>query len=238
MHPANPQQGPLRTAVTRRLEDLRWRLLLVGLAAVALIGIPVALVAPDTTPLLWFALLSVAANGPLSPIFPVAFEPLIIEAAKYSSAIWVTLVGLAVYMLMESLNYVLYASVLRHRRLDSLRQHRWSQRSVDYFARSPFLTVWVFAFTPLPFWVARLMAIFHHYRFAHYFAATALGRLPRIYLYAWLGASFQVPGVVLLLLAAGATLLLVVWRSAKGRPVLAETVLDAAEDPEEPPAAR
>lgn len=218
------------------LQGLRWRLLFLGLVTVALIGVPVALTVPGTQPLLWFALLSVAANGPLSPLFPVAFEPLIIEAGKHSAALWVTLVGLGVYMMMEAFNYFLYAWVLHHRRLSGLRQRPWVRRSVGAFARAPFLTIVVFAFTPLPFWAARVLAILNRYPLPQYFTATALGRLPRIYLYAWLGASFQVPGVILLSLVAGTTVLLIAWRRARGQPVLEETVLDASEP--ESPAAR
>jgi uncharacterized membrane protein YdjX (TVP38/TMEM64 family) len=190
------------------------------------LSIPVLLYLPQFTPLVWFALLAVPANSPLSPITPVAFEPLIMEAAKHSGPLEVTLVGLGVYLYMEYLNWHLYRWVLDRRRLQALKQKRWIIRSVEYFARAPFVTTVVFAFTPLPFWVARVLAIYNTYPLARFMGATALGRLPRIFLYAWLGATLSLPSILLATAAIGATVIVVAWRVSKRSRILEDPVLD------------
>lgn len=206
--------------------DRRWDLLVRGTGLIGLLGIPVALFLPVATPLVWFALLAVPANSPLSPILPTAFEPLIMEAAKHSAAIWVTVVGTAVYMYMEYLNYHLYAWVLDRDRFAKLREKKWVERSVGFFTRSPFVTVVVFAFTPLPFWVVRILSIYGGYSVPRFMVACALGRFPRIFIYAWLGAALAVPGTILLVLALGSAVLIVAMRLARGQAVIEDTVLD------------
>src|SRR3990172_7686190 len=94
---------------------------------------------------------------------PPAPEPIIIEAAKYARPLSVSLVALAVYLSTEYVNWYLYGWVLHGRRAAWLREQRWVQRGVESFARAPFVTVAVFAFTPLPFWAARGLAILKRY---------------------------------------------------------------------------
>ena len=211
--------------------DRRWDMLVRGAGIVALIGVPIAYSAPGSAPLVWFALVSVPANSPLSPILPTAFEPVIMEAAKYASTLSVAVVGTAVYMLMEYLNYHLYAWVLTRDRFVALREKKWVRRSVGSFARAPFGTVFVFAFTPLPFWVARILSIYRGYSVPRFMSACALGRFPRILLYAELGAALVVPSVLLALVAVGTGGLVVAWKVVGGKAILEDTVLDTEIEP-------
>lgn len=211
--------------MTKPRGDRRWDLLLRATGLIALIGIPVVLLHPNATPLVWFAVGAIPANSPLSPITPVAFEPLIMEAAKHSPVIVVTLVGLAAYMYTEYLNFHLYKWVLEGKRLGPLRERRLAQRALKWFARAPALAIVVFAFTPLPFWVARVLAIYRGYPTQNYMLATAAGRLPRIYFYAWLGEKLMVPSLLLLSAAVGATLLVVTVKLARRQALLREEAL-------------
>ncbi len=206
--------------------DRRWDLFLRATCAVVLLAIPVLHFFPDSGLLVGYAIASVVTNSPLSPVVPVAFEPLIMEAAKYTSILNVTVIGLVAYMYTEYLNWHLYRWVLDRKRLATLRKKPWVERSVASFARAPFLTTVVFAFTPLPFWVSRILAIYQRYPFWHFMAATAVGRAPRILLYAWLGAALNVPTVLLASAAVGATLLVVAIRLARRQPVLEDAALD------------
>jgi uncharacterized membrane protein YdjX (TVP38/TMEM64 family) len=209
--------------------DRRWDILIRATGAIALIGIPIVLYFPQAMPLVWLAIASVPANSPLSPLTPVAFEPLIMEAAKYAAPIAVTCVALSVYMYMEYLNFHLYRWVLNRERLKGLRQKSAVRKSVGYFARAPFVTIVVFAFTPLPFWVARILCIYDGYSVPRFMFATTLGRLPRIYLYAWLGAALSLPTVLLASTAVGATLIVVAWRLYRRRPLLHDSLLDGSD---------
>lgn len=212
--------------MTKPRGDRRWDLLVRATGLVALLGIPVVVFFPQATPLVWFAVAAIPANSPLSPITPVAFEPLIMEAAKHSAAIEVTLVGLGAYMYMEYLNFHLYKWVLERRRLQRFKEHKWVKRALRGFSRAPAVVILVFAFTPLPFWTVRILAIYRKYSVARFMAATAVGRLPRIFIYAWLGERLMVPSVLLVAAAVGATAVVVAIKLAKRQALIHDEVLD------------
>jgi uncharacterized membrane protein YdjX (TVP38/TMEM64 family) len=217
------------TILLRRVGDGRWDRLLRGTGLVGLAGIALLLLVPESAVLVWLAVFALPANSPLSPILPTAFEPLIMEATRYERALPVGLVALAAYMYTEYLNYHLYAFVLSSERFARLRERRWVRWGTERFSQAPFATVVIFAFTPLPFWVARCLAILHRYSFRSYMVATAVGRLPRFLAYAWLGAVLEAPSVVLLGVALGGGAAVIAWRLARGERVLDEPVLDAVE---------
>ena len=148
---------------------------------------------------------------------PAALEPLVMEAAKYEKAIWVTLVALTTYVYMEYLNWHIYRWVLDRDLLSRFRDHRRVRTAVRYFARYPFTTTVVGAATPFPCWVIRVLAVLHGYPLRPYLIAIAIGRFPRIYLYAWLGGVLRIPTVVLLAVVVGSTAVVLVHRLVSRR---------------------
>jgi uncharacterized membrane protein YdjX (TVP38/TMEM64 family) len=158
-------------------------------------------------------------------VLPTAFEPLLMEAARYQTVPAVALTALGVALYAEFLNWHIYAWVLSWERLATVRDRPWVRRAVLWFARWRFGTVVTFAFTPLPFWVVRCVAILEGYDVRRFLLAAAIGRLPRYLLYAWAGAALQVPSVLLLVVALGTGVLVIAWRFWRGIPVLADVVL-------------
>ena len=213
-------------AATRSLGDRRWDLFIRGTGVVVLVAIPVAIAFPHLVPLVWLLVLSLPANSPLSPILPTMFEPIIMEAAKYERAIWVTLVACAGYMYMEYLNWHAYGWLLDRQSLAGFRAHAWVRRGVRYFSGMPFWTVAVFAFTPLPFWAARILAILYGYPLGKFMAATIAGRFPRWFLYAWFGAALRVPALVLIAVMVGGSAGAIVPRLLKRQRVLQDPVVE------------
>ena len=206
-----------RSIWTRPLGDRHWDLILRATALAGLVGIALVLLVPGSAVLVWFAVMSLPANGPLSPLIPAAFEPLIMEAAKYEHPLSVAVVGLAAYMLTEYANWYLYAWALSRERLAGVGTNRWVRWGIQRFSRAPFTTTIVFAFTPLPFWVARCLAILDRYPVGRFMAATTMGRFPRILIYAWLGAVLQVPTVALVAVVVGSVLFAVPWRRGRAQ---------------------
>lgn len=213
--------------------ERRWDLMIRSAGVAALLGIPIIIAFPRAIPLVWLAVLSIPANSPLSPIIPAAFEPLIMEAAKYEKAIWVTLVALCAYMYMEYLNWHAYAWVLSRRALKGLREHRLIQRSLKYFAYVPFLTVVFFALTPMPFWAIRTLAIIDGYPVRTFMTATAIGRFPRLFAYAWLGSLFRIPTLVLIGVIFGTAAIVILYKLLQGKKLLSDTVIDSAGEQDE-----
>lgn len=204
----------------RRRGDLRWDVMVRTGGIVALLAIPVVVLLPSSIPLVAFGLISLPINGPLSPLLPTAWEPLIVQTSVYSSAWSVTLVGLCAYMYMEYINWYIYAWLFRQQRLLAVRRHRWTQWAIRTFGRAPFATVIFFAFAPLPFWVVRIIAILDRYSVGRFMVATTIGRIPRIFFYAWIGATFSIPTVLLVIVGAGIPLALIVMRLVRGQRLL------------------
>lgn len=210
--------------------DRRWDVFLRATGLVALFGIPVLLLFPDSAPLVWLTVLSLPANSPLSPLLPTAFEPLIMEAAKWESVLSVTLVATAAYMYMEYVNWYVYTWVLGWERLAQLRSRPSVRWGIRMFGRSPFWMVVVFAFTPLPFFAARALAILYRYPLPRFLVATLLGRAPRYLIYAWFGEALRVPTWMLLTVIFGSAAVVIGSRLMRRVPLLAETAppVDAA----------
>lgn len=207
-------------ALCRRRLDLRWTIMLRSLGVAALLCIPVVYFLPQTAVLIAFGLISLPINGPLSPLLPTAWEPLIIETTNYYHPITVASVGFLVYMYMEYLNFYVYRWILARERLAALQQKPAVQRAVQLFGRHPFLAVFIFALTPLPFWAGRVLAIWRKYPVRPFMLATALGRYPRILAYAWLGHLLDPPRWLLIAVGAGIPLALIGQRLLRGQKLM------------------
>lgn len=190
----------------RPLGDSRWDLFLRGTALIALAAIPIAVLFPWKIPLIWFALVAVPACGPIGIVIPVALEPLIFEVSKYEAPISVTVVSMCVLLYAEYFNWRVFSWVINHDRLRSVRDRRLVRLSVEHFSRAPFATVAIVAMSPIPFWIIRAIAILNRYPIRRYFVAMTLGRLPRLFVLAWLGARLRVSTMVLVFAVAVITL--------------------------------
>ncbi len=206
-----------------------WDLFVRATAIVGLVGIPVILFVPGSQPLVWLALAGIPANSPLSPILPTVWDPLLVQVAKFASPASVTAVAVGIYMYMEYINWHVYGWVLSWQKFDGLRSHHWVRWGTRAFSKAPFATVLVFAASPLPFWVVRSLAILKRYPIGRFMVATAIGRVPRFFMYAWLGAAFRVPLTVLIPVMGGTTVAIVMTRLFRGQPVVANEILDETE---------
>lgn len=213
-------------AVTRPRGDYRWDLFLRATALASAVLIPIALLFPQAAPLVWLAVVGVPANGPLSPILPTLFDPLIIEAGKHAPTLAVTMVALGVYMYTEFVNWHIYAWVLTWKRMETVSQSRVARWGVERFGRAPGTTVVFFAVTPLPFWVVRSLAILRGYPIGRFMTATAIGRFPRFFMYAWLGSALSVPTWALVVVIVGGAAVAIGLRLLKHQPILADSVVD------------
>lgn len=211
--------GAFRWLIASR-GDRRWDIFLRGTAVAALALIPAALYLPEYTALVWLAVVGLPANGPLGPVLPTAFEPIIMVAAKYHPPVEVALVATASYMYMEFLNWHIYRWLLSLKKLRALKDKKWTKKGIEHFSRAPFLTTMVVAATPIPFWLVRCLSIMREYSFGRYMVATAIGRFPRMFMWAWLGEKLMVPSVALVGFAIGTAVLLAIWRFSRGKSVL------------------
>jgi uncharacterized membrane protein YdjX (TVP38/TMEM64 family) len=82
---------------------------------------------------------------------------------------------------------------MRHPRLGAVQHTRIFRWAVRWMKRGPFAIVVLFSLVPLPISVIRILAPASGYPISRYITAQILGRLPRFYALAWLGAAIDFP---------------------------------------------
>lgn len=190
-------QSP-RTAQGRRplllaeVAPKAWDTLLWGSGAIGVLGIAVAALAPAAAELAALFALSLFCNGPYSPVLPATMEPLVMIYGQVYPPLLVAAVATLAAVLAEIVDFRLYEAAFATNRLAGTRNSRVSRWVVRWFARAPFLATVVSAATPIPFWLTRCCAIVSGYPLWRFLVATALGRVPRWWLYAAIGAAFNI----------------------------------------------
>ncbi len=213
--------------LVKKYGDKKWDIFLRISGLAALGGIPLAIYFPATIPLVWLALVAIPANSPLSPIIPTAFEPMLMIAAKYASPITTAVVATTAYMFTEFVNWHIYKWALNWDKLKSVSESKWVKWAMTNFAKAPFLVTIFFAFTPMPFWAVRGVAILQGYGVRPFMTATALGRFPRLFIYAWFGEVLLVPTPILVGIIVGGAVIVISAKLIKGKSLLGGTVLDS-----------
>lgn len=195
----------LRAALLRRRGTPQWDAVLRGSGAVALAALYPALRYPEVSGLTAFLMVTVFVNGPLAPLLPATYEPILVAAGRVWHWSLVASLGICGILYVEYLNYHLYRAAIMHPKLESARASRLVQTTVALFKRSPFFTVWLCSWSPLPYWAVRFLAPLSGYPVRPYLWATFLGRFPRLCFFAALGA--VVPLSNFALLAASAVMI-------------------------------
>jgi uncharacterized membrane protein YdjX (TVP38/TMEM64 family) len=177
----------LRRALTRPRGTPAWSAVLRATGVVGLLALYPALRWPDAATLAGFVGITIALNGPLSPVLPAAYEPVLMVMGRLYPPLLVGLLGIAATLWIELINYHLYRAALMHRRSTPFRESRTVRTTVRLFERAPFLCVWLCSWSPLPYWIVRLLAPIAGYSVRRYLLATFLGRMPRLWFFAALG---------------------------------------------------
>ena len=106
-------------------------------------------------------------------------EPAVIYAGTiYHPGFVVVLFGLAT-VTASLIDYFTVKKVLEIERLAPLKQTSFYQAAVRFFYWHPWWTIVVFAFSPLPFFPVRVLALSSNYPLLPYVSANVIGRLPR-----------------------------------------------------------
>lgn len=204
--------------LSRPRGDRLWDIVIRTTGLLGLLGIGLVLLFPPSGPLVGLGIYTMWVTGPLSPFFPVGLEPVLMLFGRLYPPLLVAGLATVAGLYIEFLNYYLYGTLLgldRARRFRESRTVRFLQR---LFGRAPFFTVWVSAWTPLPFWGARILAALSDYPVGRYLVATALGRFPKLWFFSALGMYWGLNGTLLLGVVVGTTLLAtVLWLVGRRR---------------------
>ncbi len=206
----------------RRVELSRyWRMFVVALGALAVAGAAILVLAPAFAGVFLLALYCIPTNS----VFPFPHEPGVLYVARFYDPLWITLAATAGSVVVSFSDYALVDWAMRHPRSQGAREARMFRWAVRWIARAPFAIIVLFTFVPLlPLSLVRGLAPAAGYPVGRYILAQIVGRLPRFYGLAWLGAVLEPPGW--LLLALFAMLLVSLWLGARTR---TEGEVDVAE---------
>lgn len=182
-----------------------WDGILRATGVLGLVAIGLVLWWPGAAGLVGFLCITIFVNGPLAPLLPATYEPVLMVAGRVYPPLVVALVGIAGTLYVEFLNYHLYRKALEHPRLERVRESRLARATVSLFGRAPFFTVWLCSWSPLPYWAVRFLAPLAGYPVRPYLLATFLGRAPRLWFFAALGLYVSISTHILV----GATLTMI-----------------------------
>lgn len=157
-----------------------------------------ALIWPSTSGLFLFGLYSMPSNSML----PIPHEPGLLYVARYYAPLWIAVAGCAGSAVAAFADYEIVERALRLPKLAGARESGIYKWSVKWLMRYPFATIALFAATPLPIYVVRVLAPASGYSVWRYVAAIVVGRFPRFLVLAWIGHLFEIPIWVLVLLFA------------------------------------
>ncbi len=209
-----------RSVWTRRYGTPAWDAVIRGSGVLALLAIPLVLLLPETSGLVVFALVAIWMNGPSAVVVPAGFEPILLVFGELYPPLLVAVIGTLAATYIEFFNYYMFRGVLGLPRLRPLRDSRVARWAVGLFARQPFFAVWLMAWTPVPFTIARILSAIAGYPVERHLLAVTLGRFPRFWLFAVLGSTLDIPSLIIwgflaLMLVLGAST--VTWRWKRRR---------------------
>ncbi len=217
-----------------------WRMFAVALGVLAVAGGALIFLAPALSGLFLLALYCIPSNS----IIPIPHEPGLLYFARYYDPIWIAVAGTVGSIVVSFSDYALVEWGMRHPRTQGAREARVFRWAVRWMARAPFWIVVAFSLVPfLPLSPIRILAPASGYPVWRYIGAQIVGRMPRFYGLAWLGATIQLPGWALLAMF-GMLLMSLFWGSrsaakdeatvvAEGA-IIEEIVLPDLSDPEHP----
>ncbi len=170
--------------------DRKWKMLAYLLLGLACIGSVVALFFPNYKALIVYSLYSIISNFVI-PVIP--HEPIIMLYGTLYSPWLIAFCGSLSVCWVEFFNYLLLKSAMRLKPLRAVQGMNSYQKLERYFKKSPFFTlVWVCG-TPVPLAPFRVLSVTSCYPVSKYLLSIFMGRFPRYYLLARLGATIQLP---------------------------------------------
>lgn len=133
-------------------------------------------------------------------IATVPHEPALVYFGKFYHPLTVALVAIPSTLLTEMLNYSTFKYITDLRIFTKLQEKKAVQKTVQFFNKAPFLTLWVAGITPVPFYPLRFLVVLARYPLLKYILAVFLSRFPKFIILAYVGYKIQIPDYLLIAL--------------------------------------
>jgi membrane protein YqaA with SNARE-associated domain len=131
-------------------------------------------------------------------IATVPHEPALLYFGKFYHPLTVALVAIPSTLFTEMLNYSAFKYITDLRIFTKLREKKAVQKTIQFFKKAPFLTLWVAGITPIPFYPLRFLVVLARYPLPWYILAVFLSRFPRFIILAYVGYKIQISDYLLI----------------------------------------
>lgn len=190
---------------------VKFYLSLIAMAGLILVAIYKQFLLSDLDPMEFLFIYSIPSNMAIS-IFP--HEPLVVYFGKTYDPINIAAIVMGGTWIAGLLDYYVFVPILSHRFTGFITNTKDYQKSAEWFMKQPFWALVVAGFTPIPFFVFKFIAFSVQYSIFKYMLALLIGRFPRYYLLALIGAVYQIPSSFILTIFIGMVLLYILrwWK--------------------------
>ncbi len=183
-----------------------WRQFAVALTLGGAIAVAAVLMFPDTAGLAILGAYCIPTNS----VIPLPHEPGVLFFADFYRPLWIAVAATVGSGIAAFSDYAIVRGAMRHKWASRVSRGRWFQWAVRSFMKRPFATVVLFAVSPLPVSVVRVLAPASTFSVWRYVAAMMVGRFPRFYVFAWVGLLLPIPTWVLVLAVLAPVLTMVI----------------------------
>ena len=136
---------------------------------------------------------------PSNSFIPFPHEPAIIYYGKILGPFSTTLTAIIPTIIACIIDYAVLSPVFSRTRLAKLKKTGIYLRTVYYFSKIPFITIFMAAISPVPFYPVRVLSVASEYPGWKYTLAVVLGRILRYYFLAFFGAVLNIPNWLILI---------------------------------------
>jgi membrane protein YqaA with SNARE-associated domain len=173
-----------------------WRSFFIALCAVAAAGVVIVLAWPELAGLFLLGVYCIPANS----VFPIPHEPGVLYLATFYDPLWIALAATAGSVVVSFADYAMVEAAMRSPKTKKAQDSALFRYLVRCMKWKPFPTVIGFSLLPLPISLVRVLAPASGYPIGRYIVAQTIGRIPRFYLLAWIGATVSFPAWLLVAL--------------------------------------
>jgi len=173
-----------------------WKRYLAIVIPVSLAAISVGVYVPELRQLVLLFFYSIPANS----FVPVPHELGMIYFGQYYAPSVVAIVAAAGTVMVCFVDYqaMNFAFGLKH--LRRVKESDLYRGAVQYFLKAPFVSLVIAAAAPfIPFYIFRVLSPTAGYPLRKYMLAIFIGRLPRYYVFALMGATLELPNLTIAL---------------------------------------
>ena len=164
----------------------KWCKFLIYAGPLILVATFVVFFVPEYKNLALLFLFTIVSNS----VVPMPYEPVMVLMGALFPPLLAATIAACGNVLACFFDYEIITRAFRHPKLDRVKQSDMYQGAVHYFLKAPFFSIFIAAFAPfIPFYIFRILSPTSGYPLKRYMTAVFLGRLPRYYIFAFLGSA-------------------------------------------------